>query len=121
MVKDQTQSFGTGIERRREKRHSIKLNVNYCHGDTYLFSKSSNLSEMGIFLVCDKPLAAGTIIDLRFDTPSGSEAIEVAGEVVWIDPGHGDSEPGMGLRFVNPSEETKSRIKSIIRTIAYLD
>ena len=123
MAKDDTQAFGEkkGAERRREKRHNIRLNVNYSHGDTYLYSKSSNLSEMGIFLVSDQPLAAGTVIDLRFEAPHGGTPIAVSGEVVWIDPGAGASPGGMGIRFIDPGEETKSRIRTIIRTMAYLD
>jgi len=121
MEREKTRMMGSGAERRREIRHAVQLNVNYCHGDTYLFSRSSNLSEMGIFLVTDSPLAAGTIIDLRFDTPGGGPPISVSGEVVWIDPGTHDTESGMGLRFINPDEETRNRIRSIIRTIAYLD
>lgn len=121
MEKDITKAFGTGAERRREVRHEIKLNVNYSHGDTYLFSKSGNLSEMGIFLITDNPLAAGTIIELRFDTPGSGAPIEVTGEVVWIDPGNYETPTGMGLRFINPDEAIRNRIRSIIRTIAYLD
>ncbi|MBN2342085.1 MAG: PilZ domain-containing protein [Deltaproteobacteria bacterium] len=122
MTNEKTQAFGhSPDERRREKRHNIKLSVNYTHGDTYLYSKSSNLSEMGIFLVSDTPLSAGTIIQLRFDTPHGSNPIDVSGEVVWIDPGSSTSPGGMGIRFIDPEPETKARIRTIIRTIAYID
>lgn len=122
MEHDNTQAFGKKEdERRREKRHNVKLNVNYSHGDTYLYSKSSNLSEMGIFLVSDTPLAAGTVIQLRFNTPHGSNPIDISGEVVWIDPGSATSPGGMGIRFISPEAETTARIRTIIRTIAYID
>ena len=108
-------------DRRRDKRHNIKLNVNYSMGDTYLYSKSSNLSELGIFLVSDTPLTAGTIIQLRFDTSHGAAPIEITGEVVWIDPGTATSPGGMGIRFMNPTPDVTARIRTIIRTIAYID
>ncbi|MBN2528248.1 MAG: PilZ domain-containing protein [Deltaproteobacteria bacterium] len=108
-------------DRRRGKRHNINLNVNYSMGDTYLYSKSSNLSELGIFLVSDTPLTAGTVIQLRFDTPHGTTPVDVTGEVVWIDPGSATAPGGMGIRFIDPSKEITARIRTIIRTIAYID
>ncbi|MCK9522569.1 MAG: PilZ domain-containing protein [Proteobacteria bacterium] len=123
MTREKTKLFGEdlhGAERRREIRHAIQLNVNYSHDDTYLFSHSSNLSEMGIFLVTANPLSAGTVIDLRFDSPGGVPVC-VAAEVIWIDPGSATSESGMGLRFIDPDTETRNRIRAIIRTMAYLD
>ncbi|MBN2718729.1 MAG: PilZ domain-containing protein [Deltaproteobacteria bacterium] len=122
MIDDKTTRLSpTADERRRDRRHNIRLNVNYSHGDTYLYSKSSNLSEMGIFLVSDTPLAAGTVLQLRFDTPQGATPVEVVGEVVWIDPGSATAPGGMGIRFINPSREITTRIRTIIRTIAYID
>ena len=114
-------SDAPGDDRRQEKRHNVTINVNYSHGDTYLYSKSSNLSEMGIFLVSDTPLDAGSIIELHFDTPPGTEPVSVNGEVVWIDPGSATSPGGMGIRFIHPPAETTARIRTIIRTIAYID
>lgn len=108
-------------DRRQEERHNVVVNVNYSHGDTYLYSKSSNLSEMGIFLVSDTPLNPGSIIELHFDTPVGTATVEVTGEVVWIDPGSATAPGGMGIRFINPTAETTARIRTIIRTIAYID
>ncbi|MBN2804941.1 MAG: PilZ domain-containing protein [Deltaproteobacteria bacterium] len=123
MTNDKTQSFSTqaGIDRRREERHNIHVNVNYSCGDTYLYSKSDNISEMGIFLVSDTPLAAGTMINLSFNNPQGGSPVDVTGEVVWIDPGNSDSPGGMGVRFNNPTEETKAKIRTFIRTMAYID
>jgi len=114
---DRTRSFD---DRRRDTRHEARLEVNYRRGDTYLFSRSSNISELGIFLMTNEPLLSGAIIELRFNTPRGQEQIEVTGEVMWVDPGE-DSEAGMGIRFINTSDEVRRRIKTLIRTVAYLD
>ncbi len=118
MTSDPTQSFD---DRRREKRHEITLDVNYRHGDTYLYSRSSNLSEMGLFLVTRAPLAKGTTLELHFNVPGEVQPIEVSGEVVWVEKADASSEPGMGIRFNDPSEETRQRVKTLIRTMAYLD
>ena len=118
MSRDRTRSFD---ERREQPRHTIRLDVNYRHGDNYLFSRSSNLSEMGIFLVTDAPMSTGTKLELRFAVQGDDNPIEVMGVVVWIDPGTDGAEPGMGIRFLDPSEDTKRRVKALIRTMAYLE
>ncbi len=109
------------MERRIFPRHDVKLDVNYRHGDTYLFSRSENLSELGIFLFSDDPFEKGTRIELVFRPPDGGDPIEVEGEVVWIEnEGHG-KKPGMGIRFLDPTPKIRTRIKSLIRTMAYLE
>jgi type IV pilus assembly protein PilZ len=118
MDDDKTRAYA---EKRRETRHPIRLEVNYRCGDTYLFSRSSNLSEMGIFLTTSKPLAKGTHIELGFADPGATEPIRVLGEVVWVLEGAPGAEPGMGVRFIDPSPETRTRIKALIRTVAYLE
>ena len=111
----------TLIERRREPRYEIKVDVNYTHDETYLYSHTGNISEMGIFLVTDQPLPVETKIDLRFAVPGESEPLRVQGEVRWVvHPGSGP-QAGMGVKFVDPSEEFRERIRMLIRTMAYLE
>jgi uncharacterized protein (TIGR02266 family) len=125
MKKDITLSFGTETpsdsDRRKETRHQINLNVNYYNGDSYLYSKSENLSEMGIFLITKTPLTPGTITELNFDNHNDDSTLIISGEVVWIDPTTSTSPGGMGIRFINIDDETRARIRSIIRTMAYID
>jgi type IV pilus assembly protein PilZ len=108
-------------ERRREPRHKIQLDVNYRHGENYLFSRSENLSLMGIFLCSDDPLPMGTVLNLRFTPPGGGEAINLEGRVVWVEsPGTGRL-AGMGIRFLNPTSTAKKRVKTLIRTMTYFE
>lgn len=118
MSRDHTKSFD---DRRSQPRHNIRLDVNYRHGDNYLFSRSSNLSEMGIFLVTSDPLSTGTILDLRFAVPGDENPVEVRGEVVWLEQGGSGIEPGMGIRFIDPTNEARSKVMTLIRTMAYLE
>lgn len=110
-----------GRERRVYPRHEANINVNYKHGDTYLFSTTENVSELGIFLVSDTPLEEGTKLDLTFHQPEGGEPIEITGEVMWIETEGRGRKPGMGIRFMDPNEKLRARIKALIRTVAYLD
>ncbi|MDD5309301.1 MAG: PilZ domain-containing protein [Deltaproteobacteria bacterium] len=118
MSKDGTRTYG---ERRVTERHPVRVDVNYRHGDTYLFSTSKDVSELGIFLVSATPLPRGSSLELRFGAGEGGESIDVAGEVMWVEPGGMGRDPGMGVRFSNPSPEMRERIRSLIRTMAYLE
>jgi type IV pilus assembly protein PilZ len=118
MSKDGTRTYG---ERRVMERHAVRVDVNYRHGDTYLFSTSKDVSELGIFLVSTAPLPRGSRIELRFSTGEGGENIDLAGEVMWVDAGGVGRDPGMGVRFTDPSPEVRERIRSLIRTMAYLE
>jgi uncharacterized protein (TIGR02266 family) len=118
MGEDDTRSYA---EKRRQPRHAVRLEVNYRCGDTYLFSRSSNLSEMGIFLTTPTPLGKGTRIELSFSEPGIEEPIRVLGEVVWTLQAGPGIEPGMGVRFIDPSPEARARVKALIRTTAYLE
>jgi uncharacterized protein (TIGR02266 family) len=110
-----------GLERRVYPRHEAKLDVNYKHGDTYLFSKTENLSELGIFLVSTTPFEKGTKLELTFHQPEGGEPIEVMGEVMWVEIEGRGKKPGMGIRFIDPNKRLRARIKALIRTVAYLE
>jgi type IV pilus assembly protein PilZ len=118
MGEDDTRAYA---EKRSEPRHAVRLEVNYRCGDTYLFSRSSNLSEMGIFLATSTPLAHGTQIELSFAEPGAGEPIRVLGEVVWTEKAGPGAEAGMGIRFVDPSPDARARVKALIRTVAYLE
>lgn len=118
MTHQQPKSF---VERRSHHRHRIRLDVNYRRGENYLFSRSENLSELGIFIVTDEPFDEHTHLELRFLPPEGGEAIEIEGEVAWVERGAKGRVPGMGVRFVNPSPQIRQRIQALIRTIAFLE
>jgi len=113
-------NFGSK-ERREQQRYEVKLDVNYRHGDTYLFSRISNVSEFCIFLVTDNLLEKGTIIEMDFPSPGINRPVTVQGEVMWIENSSDGKEPGMGIKFINLSPKTQKRIKSIIRIVAYID
>jgi len=109
-------------DRRRHARYETSIEVDYDAGDdNFLFAYVENISEMGIFIRTDEPLPVGSELTLRFK-PTGSE-LELAGEVVWINPvrEQGDNpNPGMGVRFRDLGAEQREQIVAIVRTVAYL-
>jgi uncharacterized protein (TIGR02266 family) len=119
MDNEDTKSFNE--DRRERVRYAVRINVNYRHGDTYLFSRTSNVSELGIFLVSENPLSKDTTISLEFDIPNSRKSIQVLGRVTWVETRKGTSEPGMGIQFIGLTADTQKQIRSLIRTLAFID
>ncbi len=119
MTADDTKSFGS--ERRESTRYDVRLEVNYRHGDNYLFSRTSDASDLGIFLVSENPLPVGSSLELEFNAPHSREPIRVLGTVTWVEHGASGKEPGMGIKFLELTPQVQTRIKSLIRIFAILD
>jgi len=119
---DASEPAKTGIERRQYERYETSISVDYSSGETFLFSYIQNISEMGIFIRSDNPLAIGTMLQMRF-APDGQEPLELKGEVTWVNPVRPFGEnlnPGMGVHFRELSSEMRERVVSLVRTVAYL-
>lgn len=111
-----------GAERRKHERIDTQIEVDYGSGDTFLFSYITNISEMGIFIRSEDPLPIGKAIELKFTTHDGT-ALELRGEVAWINPVRLDGDnpnPGMGVRFVGLSKAARESIVELVKTVAYL-
>lgn len=109
-------------ERRLYERYPASYKIDYCNGDTFLYSYISNISEMGIFIRSDEPLPEGTELDLRFELNTG-EIVSLKGEVAWINPVRDDGEnlnPGMGVRFTELTPDLRETVVELVHTIAYL-
>jgi molecular chaperone DnaK len=79
---------------------------------------SSNISPGGIFIKTRKPLPAGQMLDFEFRLGDGFELINGSGQVVWTRAeDEGPNRPdGMGIRFLDLSEESKELIYKIVDT-----
>jgi type IV pilus assembly protein PilZ len=112
-----------GSDRRSHERFPASISVDYSSGDNFLFSYVENISEMGIFIRSDDPMPIGTSLDLRFK-PEDGEAVDLQGEVVWINPvriGGENINPGMGVQFRNLSDQQRELVVELVKTIAYLN
>jgi type IV pilus assembly protein PilZ len=113
---------GDGAERRVHDRYDVTWAVDCVADDTFLYASIANISQMGIFVRSDEPLALGTKLVLSF-SPPGHESFRLVGEVAWINPlrANGDNpNPGMGIRFVDLTPENRERLVDVVRTIAYV-
>lgn len=91
--------------------------------DTFLFASITNISQMGIFVRSDSPLAVGTFVNLSFAPGRGTESFFMRGQVRWVNriKVFGENiNPGMGIMFIDMNRDDRERLVAAIRTIAYL-
>jgi len=111
-----------GSERRVHDRFDVTWAVDCVADDTFLYASIANISEMGIFIRSEEPLALDTQLVLTF-APPGHEPFKLAGEVAWINPVRRDGDnpnPGMGVRFIDLTPDNRERLVEVVRTIAYV-
>ena len=123
MAKQDSDDAQDASDRRiHERFEATSIAVDYASGDTFLFAYLQNISEMGIFIRTDHPSNVGARLRLRFQVDEG-EPLTLEGEVTWINPykDTGDNlNPGMGVRFVNLTPESREQVVALVRTVAYL-
>jgi len=111
-----------GNDRREHTRYDTSVTVDYANGETFLFAYLKDISEMGIFIRTESPLAIGSRLRLRFHIDD-ADPLVLDGEVTWINPMRKDGEninPGMGVRFVRLTLELREQMVALVRTVAYL-
>jgi uncharacterized protein (TIGR02266 family) len=100
-------------------RVTVKMNVyvEISEGTPENMLASVNLSESGLYLRTLHPLPEGTHLHIKFTLPHDTETIEVSAEVVRTLPlgSRFESEPGMGLRFVDITENSLLKIRNYIQ------
>lgn len=81
-----------------------------------------NLSQGGVFVTTEHPLALGTKIELILEAPDG-RTLPVDGVVVWSSAGEGKSVrsaagfSGMGIRFTIKDPERQHELQDFIDSI----
>ena len=73
-----------------------------------------NIGEGGLAVTLVAPLYTDVLSRMRFQLPGSSEWLEARGEIARI----GDSKKEVGLRFVNLSEDARSRIKHWVSAVS---
>jgi type IV pilus assembly protein PilZ len=113
-----------GSDRRQAPRVLVNIEVDYGNKDNFLFAYITDLSATGIFVRTDTPEPPGTRLNLRFTPTRGGRVLDLEGEVIWINPlrtGAADNiNPGMGIRFVDLSDDDRVALQKLVTTFAYL-
>jgi len=109
--------------RRSAERIDVTWSVDCEAEATFLYASIANISELGIFVRTHDPLEVGTRLTLTFAPPGAPEPFVLEGQVAWVNQIRMLSDnpnPGMGIRFVNLTEDYRQRLIRTIRTIAYV-
>ena len=104
--------------RRRFFRRRVRVEIDHFDArDEYKMHFSRDLSRGGAFVEMDDPLPVGARFLMTFELP-GSDPVEVEAEVAWIfrlEDSVADLPPGMGVRFVDLSDEAGEIIDGFLR------
>ena len=109
--------------RRGSDRIDVTWSVDCESRDTFLYASITNISEFGIFVRTQEPLEVGTRLTLTFAPPGSDEPFVLHGQVQWVNAVRmlaDNPNPGMGIRFVDLTTESKARLIDTVRTIAYV-
>lgn len=109
--------------RRGTDRVEVSWSVDCESRDTFLYASIANISEFGIFVRTQEPLEVGTRLTLNFTPPGSDEPFVLHGQVQWVNAVRmlaDNPNPGMGIRFVDLTTESRSRLIDTVRTIAYV-
>lgn len=106
--------------RRACERVDIELHVDMHSEHNFFAGFSSNISEGGIFIATHQLRPVGSHLEIEITLPSDTTTIAARALVRWIreynDSADAES-PGMGLEFVDLSDESKSRIQAFIESV----
>ncbi len=113
--------YGTvNFEKRKHPRFFVDLPVEYYKLGSLLKhdGKATNASQGGLLLYSSEPLQIGQYLKLKLFFSSGSTltAIEMVGEVAWIDIhlGEGWGDYRSGVRFFDISPEDMGKLKEFL-------
>ncbi len=111
-------NLATETERRKEPRIEVRWPVAVLAEHGTIEGETRNISVSGIAIFCDEPLRLNELYRISISPPD-HPAVGVSGKVIWSDL-YGieddDTTVGMGVCFVEISEEDRSYLEEIITT-----
>jgi len=73
-----------------------------------------DLGEGGVFVETFYPSRVGSKVELEFLVEGGKSPLLVRGEVVWVRNPWESPSPGMGIKFLEVSEEARRWMREIV-------
>ena len=100
--------------RRKALRVPSNLRIECSAGESHESDCAREISEGGVFLVTERPIAVGTPLRLRLTGDRG-QTVEVEGAVVWSrSPGQGAPPPGIGVEFLDLDESQREAVVYLV-------
>ena len=116
--------FGTGssrswsqAERRQFFRLTTHILIRVAAGEASQMATAIDLSQGGLFIETRQPLQTGARVQLQLAPPDERrDPVELAGTVAWVGR-HGRGGPsGMGIEFVDLSDEQRAAIAKLFQS-----
>ena len=106
---------GDSGHRREHSRFSVDLDVTVGSDHNFYAGFAENLSAGGVFIATHKLKPVGSQIELSVNLPDGVQ-VRALGEVRWIRVFNetSDTPPGMGVKFLDVSDEAVSGINAFL-------
>ncbi len=101
-------------EKRGAARLEHPLLVAYRSVGSFISHLGTNLSRTGVFVNTPRPLPEGTMLRLLVSLPTDKAPCEVNGRVVRTQGSGKLGPPGMAVQFMNPSQDTQTRIDELV-------
>ena len=89
--------------KRRYRRRTVRITVEYLSDAGLHRERATTLGAGGLFIETDSPVAAGSLLKLRFQVSEAGTHHEIEGRVIWS-RGAGNLEAGaigMGIEFLD--------------------
>jgi len=105
-----------GANKRKSDRLENELPVAYRSVDGFITDWVTNISKGGLFINSRTPLPVGTTVRLIIQLPDTPFPFDLTGRIVRvIDENNAAAEPpGMGVEFVNITEDKRERIDRFV-------
>ena len=97
--------------RRSSPRVALGIPVAHRFGNTIAAALTLNISRGGLAIRTTNPLAAGTMLKIRFRPPGARRDLEAEAIVAWTDPG-----VGMGLQFTRLEPIDQAGLDDFVRS-----
>ncbi|HXU81703.1 MAG TPA: TIGR02266 family protein [Polyangia bacterium] len=112
----------SGAERRTSPRIDLEIEVSFESDSNFYTGLTQDISSGGLFVSTHKLRKIGQRMMVKFGLPGSPQPVMVECEVRWLrEPGplHDhrsvDHPPGMGLKFLNLSPESRTAIDYFLR------
>ena len=106
-----------GRERRKYGRYPCRLRVRFGTATELKDHYISNVAEGGVFVETLYPLDIGKRVTLEIFVGDDVSPLTVQGEVIWIRRFPEEGPPGMGIRFLEMSLESREKLGRILHGV----
>jgi molecular chaperone DnaK len=102
--------------RRRQDRFSVELDISLETEHNFYAGFVENLSNSGLFIATHSIRPIGALVEFSISIGESPEPVKGVGEVRWVRQYSetSDSHPGMGLRFIELSPDSRRRIEAFL-------